>query len=90
MTDTLATACTAYTRYVLDIGQSEDWIGLQIALAPCLLGYGAIAEQLHSSPDARKGAAENRYWPWIENYVAEDYVAAVKTGSGKLQWCSSA
>lgn len=41
-------ACTAYTRYVLDIGQSEDWLGLQISLAPCLLGYGAIAKQLHA------------------------------------------
>lgn len=75
------TVCTAYTRYVLDIGQSEDWIGLQVALGPCLLGYGVIAKQLHSSPDVRKGR-ENRYWPWIENYVAEDYVTAVKTGSG--------
>ncbi|KAI1310925.1 Rapamycin-insensitive companion of mTOR, N-term-domain-containing protein [Xylaria venustula] len=43
-------ACTAYTRYVLDIGQSEDWLGLQVALAPCLLGYGAIAKQLHADP----------------------------------------
>ncbi|OIW34117.1 hypothetical protein CONLIGDRAFT_652470 [Coniochaeta ligniaria NRRL 30616] len=77
-------ACTAYTRYVLDIGQSEDWVGLQIALAPCLLGYGDIARQLHSSPDARKGE-ENRYWPWIENYVAEDYATAVKTGSELLE-----
>ncbi|KAH8910326.1 hypothetical protein BR93DRAFT_875169 [Coniochaeta sp. PMI_546] len=77
-------ACTAYTRYVLDIGQSEDWIGLQVALAPCLLGYGAIARQLHSSPDVRKGK-ENRYWPWIENYVAEDYVAAMRTGSELLE-----
>ncbi|KAI0392305.1 Rapamycin-insensitive companion of mTOR, N-term-domain-containing protein [Xylariaceae sp. FL0594] len=43
-------ACTAYTRYVLDIGQSEDWLGLQVALAPCLLGYGALAKQLHADP----------------------------------------
>ncbi|KAJ8123590.1 hypothetical protein ONZ43_g499 [Nemania bipapillata] len=62
-------ACTAYTRYVLDIGQSEDWLGLQISLAPCLLGYGAIAKQLHAD-----------YWPWILNYVADDYVQAVQTG----------
>lgn len=25
------------------------------------------------------------YWAWIENYVADDYVAAVKAGSGKLK-----
>ncbi|KAI1167908.1 Phosphomethylpyrimidine kinase-domain-containing protein [Nemania serpens] len=71
-------ACTAYTRYVLDIGQSEDWLGLQIALAPCLLGYGALAKQLHADP--RTKTEGNTYWPWIMNYVADDYVQAVQTG----------
>lgn len=39
-------ACTAYSRYVLDVGQSEDWLALQIALLPCLLGYGMIGRRL--------------------------------------------
>ncbi|KAK1835127.1 thiamine biosynthesis protein [Podospora conica] len=78
-------ACTAYTRrYVLDIGQSQDWIGLQLALAPCLLGYGALAAHLHKNP-ASKRTEENPYWTWIENYVAEDYVTAVKTGSELIE-----
>ncbi|TQN75124.1 Target of rapamycin complex 2 subunit ste20, partial [Colletotrichum shisoi] len=76
-------ACTAYTRYVLDVGMSEDWIALQMALAPCLLGYGAVAKQLHG--DAKTKRDDNTYWKWIENYVADDYVGAVKTGSGA--WC---
>ncbi|KAI1432739.1 Phosphomethylpyrimidine kinase-domain-containing protein [Xylaria sp. CBS 124048] len=71
-------ACTAYTRYVLDVGQSEDWLALQISLAPCLLGYGAIAKQLHADPVTK--IEGNTYWPWILNYVADDYVQAVKTG----------
>ncbi|KAI1426676.1 Phosphomethylpyrimidine kinase-domain-containing protein [Xylaria sp. FL1777] len=71
-------ACTAYTRYVLDIGQSEDWLGLQVSLAPCLLGYGAIAKQLHADPRTKTDG--NTYWPWILNYVADDYVQAVQTG----------
>ncbi|KAK7736849.1 trifunctional hydroxymethylpyrimidine kinase/phosphomethylpyrimidine kinase/thiaminase [Diaporthe eres] len=76
-------ACTAYTRYVLDIGQSQDWLGLQVALAPCLLGYGALAKMLHGDPKSvREG---NHYWNWIENYVADDYVQAVKTGSELLE-----
>lgn len=74
-------ACTAYTRYVLDIGMSEDWTGLQLALAPCLLGYGVVARQLHADERSVRGET-NRYWTWIENYVADDYVQAVKTGSG--------
>ncbi|GKT51623.1 putative importin [Colletotrichum spaethianum] len=73
-------ACTAYTRYVLDVGMSEDWIALQMALAPCLLGYGAVAKQLHGDNKTKRDS--NTYWKWIENYVADDYVGAVKTGSG--------
>ncbi|KAI0180253.1 Phosphomethylpyrimidine kinase-domain-containing protein [Hypoxylon sp. FL1284] len=76
-------ACTAYTRYVLDIGQSEDWLGLQVALAPCLLGYGALARQLHSDPRTKKEG--NTYWKWILNYVADDYVQAVQTGSELIE-----
>lgn len=74
-------ACTAYSRYILDVGQSEDWLALQMALAPCLLGYGAIAQRLYQEKDTvREG---NRYWKWIENYVADDYTQAVRLGSGK-------
>lgn len=73
-------ACTAYTRYVLDVGQSEDWLALQMALAPCLLGYGAVAKMLHAHAETvREG---NTYWDWIENYNADDYVEAVRLGSG--------
>lgn len=76
-----AIACTAYSRYILDVGQSEDWLALQMALAPCLIGYGAIARRLYSEEGTlRKG---NQYWKWIENYVAEDYTEAVRLGSGK-------
>jgi hydroxymethylpyrimidine/phosphomethylpyrimidine kinase len=74
------TACTAYTRYVLDIGQSEDWLALQMALAPCLLGYGAVAKMLHAHADTVRDG--NTYWAWIENYNADDYVEAVRLGSG--------
>ncbi|KAJ0333240.1 hypothetical protein COL5a_000937 [Colletotrichum fioriniae] len=76
-------SCTAYTRYVLDVGVSEDWIALQMALAPCLLGYGAVAKQLHG--DVKTKREENTYWKWIENYVADDYVGAVRTGSELIE-----
>lgn len=68
-------------RYVLDIGQSEDWLALQIAMAPCLLGYGEIAKRLFNDPKTKREG--NLYWKWIQNYVAEDYVQAVQLGSGK-------
>lgn len=66
-------------RYVLDVGQSEDWFALQIALSPCLIGYGAIAQRLYADPKTKREG--NIYWKWIENYVAEDYAEAVRIGS---------
>ncbi|KAJ5787531.1 Phosphomethylpyrimidine kinase type-1 [Penicillium paradoxum] len=76
-------ACTAYSRYILDVGQSEDWLALQMALAPCLIGYGAIARRLHTGEGTlREG---NNYWKWIENYVADDYTDAVRLGSALLE-----
>lgn len=66
---------------MLDIGQSQDWFALQVALAPCLLGYGAIARRLHDDPATKR--AGNPYWKWIESYVAEDYTQAVTTGKGR-------
>lgn len=78
-------ACTSYSRFILDVGQSEDWLALQVALAPCLIGYGAIAKRLHS--DENSVRTGNRYWKWIENYVAEDYTEAVRKGSGIHPHC---
>ena len=52
-----------------------------MALAPCLLGYGEIASRLYADPNTKREG--NIYWKWIENYVADDYLEAVKTGSGE-------
>ena len=52
-----------------------------MAFAPCLLGYGIIARRLWDDPETVRDQG-NRYWKWIENYVADDYSAAVKAGEG--------
>lgn len=72
---------------MLDIGQSEDWLALQISLLPCLLGYGAIARRLHDLQSTNPPKQANRYLTWINNYVAEDYSAAVREGSGERVQC---
>lgn len=69
-------------RYVLDIGQSEDWLALQVSMAPCLIGYGQIAQRLFADPKTKREG--NIYWKWIQNYVADDYSEAVNMGSGVL------
>jgi len=62
---------------------SQDFLALQIALLPCLLGYGAIARRLYDDPKTKREG--NRYWKWIENYVADDYVEAVDLGRALVE-----
>lgn len=76
------TACTAYSRYILDVGQSQDWLALQIALLPCLLGYGMIGRRLKDLQTTNPPKEPNAYLTWINNYVADDYTEAVQTGRG--------
>ena len=61
---------------------SQDWLALQIALSPCLIGYGEIAKRLYADPKTKREG--NIYWKWIENYVADDYQEAVRVGSCEL------
>lgn len=68
-------------RYVLDVGHSEDWLALQISMAPCLIGYGVIARRLYDDPRTKR--KDNIYWTWIETYAADDYTEAVKVGTGR-------
>ncbi|KAH5387384.1 hypothetical protein HBI33_065030 [Parastagonospora nodorum] len=76
-------ATTAYTRYVLDIGQSQDWLALQVALLPCLIGYGMIARRLYEDPKTvREGS---RYWAWIEQYIGQEYMDAMVRGSDLIE-----
>jgi len=60
---------------------SQDWLALQVALAPCLIGYGDIAKRLYADPKTKRDG--NIYSKWIANYVADDYSQAVEMGSSK-------
>jgi hypothetical protein len=59
---------------------SQDLVALQMALAPCVIGYGAAANYLDANPQSRREG--NRYWSWVEQYLAQDYTQAVRTFSG--------
>jgi thiaminase/transcriptional activator TenA len=61
----------AYTRYVLERGLAGDLLDLQVALAPCIIGYAEIGRALAGSGSAR--ATGNRYQRWIETYAHPDY-----------------
>lgn len=74
-----APQCMAYTRYVLEAGHAGDILDLQVALAPCVVGYAEVANRLMASPATRLDG--NPYRAWIEAYAGPDYqnvaVAAV-------------
>ena len=63
----------AYTRYVLDKGQSGDLLDLYVALMPCVVGYAEIGVRLEL--DFAATLADNPYREWIEMYASEDYQA---------------
>jgi len=56
-----------YTRYVLDAGNSGDFLDMLAALAPCVLGYGEIGASLGAS------ATSDIYREWINAYSSSEY-----------------
>ena len=66
----------AYTRYVLELGYSGDFLDLLSALAPCVLGYGEIGLNLKDfKPD------NFMYQKWIETYASNEYQEVCKNVS---------
>lgn len=68
-----AEATMAYTRYVLEAGCAGDLLDLQVALAPCIIGYAEIGERLAADPATAWDG--NPYRSWIEMYAGDDYQA---------------
>src|SRR5690242_20583331 len=61
----------AYTRFVLDRGLAGDRLDLEVALAPCVIGYAVIAAERIA--DATTRLDGNPYREWLEMYAGEDY-----------------
>ena len=61
----------AYTRFVLDRGLSGDRLDLDVALAPCIVGYAEIATMLKAHPATKLDG--NPYATWIETYAGPEY-----------------
>ncbi|MCG6657534.1 thiaminase II [Halomonas campisalis] len=80
-----ARATMAYTRYVLDTGNRGDLLDLHVALAPCLVGYGEIANWLNARPSTLRGEA-NPYDAWIAMYEGEEFQAAM---DAELEWLNA-
>ena len=61
----------AYTRFVLDRGLAGDRLDLEVALAPCIVGYAMIAAERIGDPATRFEG--NPYREWLEMYAGSDY-----------------
>jgi thiaminase/transcriptional activator TenA len=72
----------AYTRYVLERGLAGDVLDLEVALAPCTIGYGAIGRAARADP--RLKLEGNPYMPWIAMYSGADYLAVADAAVARL------
>ena len=61
----------AYTRFVLERGLAGDRLDLDVALAPCVVGYGEAVQLLLADPATQRG--ENPYNAWMDAYASDEY-----------------
>jgi thiaminase/transcriptional activator TenA len=77
-----APATIAYTRFVLDRGLAGDRLDLEVALAPCIVGYAVIAAERIADPTTRLDG--NRYREWLEMYSGSDYQDLAREATAAL------
>lgn len=61
----------AYTRFVLEAGHAGDILDLMVALAPCMIGYGEIANNLVA--EWGTPGPGHPYRSWIDDYSGDAY-----------------
>ncbi len=78
-----ASATLAYTRFVFERGTAGDLLDLQVALAPCIVGYAEIALRLQARADRRRDG--NPYEAWIEMYAGAEYQEVARQAIAALE-----
>ncbi|WP_431282567.1 TenA family protein [Humitalea sp. 24SJ18S-53] len=77
-----AAPTVGYTRWVLDRGMAGDILDLEVALAPCTVGYGEIAMRINAHPSRRRDG--NPYESWIATYGGAEYQALARAAAMRL------
>ncbi|HJU19186.1 MAG TPA: TenA family protein [Stellaceae bacterium] len=72
----------AYTRFVLDRGMAGDRLDLEVALAPCIIGYAEIARERVADPATR--LAGNPYREWLDMYAGAEYQDLAREAAAAL------
>lgn len=82
-------ATVAYTRYVLDCGQAGDLLELNVALAPCTIGYAEIGARLAPRLEAgsrtdTSSTGDHPYAAWIAEYAGAEFQAGAREAIAQL------
>jgi len=72
----------AYTRFVLDRGLAGDRLDLEVALAPCIVGYAEIAAERMADPQTRHDG--NPYREWLDMYAGAEYQSLARAAAAAL------
>ena len=72
----------AYTRFVLDRGHAGDKLDLDVALAPCVVGYAEAVARILADPATKRDG--NPYAAWMDAYSGAEYRGWVKGCIEKL------
>ncbi|MGE0260535.1 MAG: TenA family protein [Alphaproteobacteria bacterium] len=72
----------AYTRFVLDRGLAGDRLDLEVALAPCIIGYAEIARERVADPATRRDG--NPYRDWLDMYAGAEYQDLARAAAAAL------
>lgn len=88
-------ACLAYCDYLLKISQQEDFLGIKVAVAPCLHGYkeaGDYGIKIRANFDTSilnqlsTAKQSQTYDNWLNDYGSSWYDEAHKIGIETLQF----
>lgn len=67
----------AYTRYMLSVGQSGDFLDMLVALSACAIGYGYIGAEIKQRL-SKDELEKHPYKEWILTYSGEVFQAEIK------------
>lgn len=74
-------ATVAYTRFVLDCGMAGDLLDLEVALAPCTIGYAEIGTNLQAE---HSPGADHPYGEWIAEYAGAPFQEGAQAAIDRL------
>lgn len=72
----------AYTRFVLDRGLAGDRLDLEVALAPCVVGYAEIAAERMADKATKHDG--NPYREWLDMYAGAEYQGLARDAASAL------